>query len=188
MPFIIHNLTRAAYLPNYFHKCLGSGLKPATPRRESQHFNHAANPTCLNLFTSWSKQVPATPVPVAERYERRRSIAYIKCTKVRPKKLWKIFCSLYFGVYYVARGKNWNNGQHVLHAYTVHPCTVQCSTYVCTTHKGHLHPRWRTFLQESRTAAAGFASHFHSTVYSLVQKYRLRGLFLYFYFWCTYSL
>ena len=47
VPSIIHNLTRAAYSPNGFHKLSWPGLKPATPRWECQHSNHADNPTCL---------------------------------------------------------------------------------------------------------------------------------------------
>ena len=47
VPSIIHNLTRAAYSPNGFHKLLWPGKKPATLRWESHHSNHAANPTCL---------------------------------------------------------------------------------------------------------------------------------------------
>ena len=48
VPSIIHNLTRVAYSPNGFHKLSWPGLKPATPRSESQHPNQAATPTCFN--------------------------------------------------------------------------------------------------------------------------------------------
>ena len=45
---IIHNLTRAAYSPSGYHRFSRTELKPATLRWESQHYNHAANPTCSN--------------------------------------------------------------------------------------------------------------------------------------------
>ena len=48
VPLIIHNLTRAAYSPNGFHKLSRPGLEPATHRWESQHSNHAATPTCFS--------------------------------------------------------------------------------------------------------------------------------------------
>ena len=51
VPLIIHNLTRAAYSPNGFHKLSRPGLEPATPRWESQHSNHAATPTCFTYRT-----------------------------------------------------------------------------------------------------------------------------------------
>ena len=43
----LHNLWRATYSPHSFRKLSWPGLKPATPRWESQRSNHAATPTCL---------------------------------------------------------------------------------------------------------------------------------------------
>ena len=40
---IIHNLKGAAYSPNGFHKSVWPGIKPATLRWESWHFNPVAN-------------------------------------------------------------------------------------------------------------------------------------------------
>ena len=57
VPSNIHNLTRAVYSSNGFHKLSWPGLEPATPRWESRHSDHGANPTCLKSWLdriSWS--------------------------------------------------------------------------------------------------------------------------------------
>ena len=45
----VHKLRRAAYSPNGFYKLSWPGLEPVTPRWESLHSDHAANPTCWAL-------------------------------------------------------------------------------------------------------------------------------------------
>ena len=52
VPSIIHNLAKAAYSPNGFHKLSWPGFKPATLGWESQHSNHAAPPTCLSQLAN----------------------------------------------------------------------------------------------------------------------------------------
>ena len=51
VPSIIHNHSGAAYSHNTFQKLAWPGLKPATPRWESRHFDHAANPTGLYYYS-----------------------------------------------------------------------------------------------------------------------------------------
>ena len=52
VPLIIHNLARADYSHNGFHKLSWPRLKPASPRWETPHSNHASTPTCFSLLAS----------------------------------------------------------------------------------------------------------------------------------------
>ena len=53
-----------SYSPNGFHRLTLPGFEPATPRRESRHSDHAADPTCNraragynHVYTVWPKKL-----------------------------------------------------------------------------------------------------------------------------------